>query len=175
MLALHMARIRALAARLDDVSLTAAVRVATEDLQATSAELRELARGIHPPILTEEGLSAAVEVLAERCSIPVRVTALPARRLPERVEAIAYYVIAEALTNAVRYADAERIRVGAALDGAVLEVTVVDDGAGGADPSAGTGLDGLADRVGAVGGSMIVDSPAGAGTAVRATIPLDDD
>lgn len=173
-LALHLGRIRSRVGDDADDGLVAAVAAATKDLQGASAELRDLARGIHPPILTEEGLHAAVEVLVERAGVPVEVVGLPEPRLPERVEATGYYVVAEALTNTVRYAHAGLVRIGVTMDGSVVEVSVVDDGVGGADVSAGTGLAGLADRVGALGGTLVVDSPVGVGTTVVARIPIHD-
>ena len=134
-------------------------------------ELRELARGLHPAVLTDRGLRAAVEMLAGRAPLPVEIVEVPDERLPEPVEAAAYYLIAEALTNVTKYAEASTVRVRvAARDGCVL-VEVSDDGVGGADPAAGSGLRGLADRVEALGGTLEVSSPAGAGTSLRAEIP----
>jgi PAS domain S-box-containing protein len=144
---------------------------AGDELALALEELRELARGLHPAILTDRGLRAAVEMLAARAPIPVEIAEILDERLPEPVEAAAYYLIAEALTNVTKYAHAStaRARV-AAADGTVV-VEVLDDGVGGADPTAGSGLRGLADRVEALGGSLEVISPPGAGTAVRAEIP----
>jgi PAS domain S-box-containing protein len=160
-------------AKLDsDPAGARAVLVDTGDeLALALEELRELARGLHPAILTDRGLRAAVEVLAARAPIPVEIAEIPDERLPEPVEAAAYYLIAEALTNVTKYADAStaRARVAAADGNVVVEVS--DDGVGGADPAAGSGLRGLADRVAALGGSLEVISPPGAGTAVRAEIP----
>lgn len=144
---------------------------ATAELQAAIVEVRDLARGLHPPILTEAGLAAAVEALAERTPVPVRVE-IPERRFPGQVEATAYYVIAEALTNVVRYADATEVVVSATVEGGRLLVSVADDGAGGADPGRGSGLRGLADRVAAARGSLSLESPFGEGTAVRAELPI---
>jgi PAS domain S-box-containing protein len=144
---------------------------AGDELALALEELRELARGLHPAILTDRGLRAAVEMLAARAPIPVEIAEIPDERLPEPVEAAAYYMIAEALTNVTKYADASTVRARvAAADGNVV-VEVSDDGVGGADPIAGSGLRGLADRVEALGGSLEVISPAGAGTALRAEIP----
>ena len=156
-----------------DAELTAAVGEARDQLAQALAELREMARGIHPAILTQEGLAAAVGVLAERSPVPVRNDVDLDRRLPEEVEATAYFVISEALTNAAKHAAASRARVGARLaaDGR-LAVTVTDDGRGGADGHWGSGLRGLADRVAAVGGRLRVSSPPGGGTDVRAELPL---
>ncbi len=134
-------------------------------------ELRELARGIHPAILTDRGLGPALEMLAARASIPVDLSTTLEGRLPAPVEAAAYYLVAEALTNASRHACAERVRVRLGrADGNVL-VEVADDGAGGADEHGGSGLRGLRDRVEALGGRLELESPPGAGTTLRATVP----
>lgn len=143
----------------------------TEELRAAVAEVRSLARGLHPTVLTEAGLRAAVEALAERTPIPVEID-VPAERYPEGVEVAAYYVIAEALTNVARYAHASTARVEVRVDGSQLVVRVTDDGRGGADPERGSGIRGLVDRVSAAGGSLSVDSRPGAGTALVATIPV---
>jgi PAS domain S-box-containing protein len=145
---------------------------AAEELGRALEELRELARGIHPAVLTDRGLGAALESLASRLPVPVAVVEVPAERLAEPIEAAAYYLVAEALTNVAKYAQATgaRVRVGQA-DGTVV-VEVSDDGVGGADAVAGSGLRGLADRVEALGGRLEVSSPAGAGTSLRAEIPL---
>jgi PAS domain S-box-containing protein len=144
---------------------------ATGELAAALDELRELAHGLHPAVLTDRGLGPAVESLASRVPVPVEIVELPAQRLPEPIEAASYYVIAEALTNVAKYAGASgaRVRVGS-LDGSVL-VEVSDDGVGGADSAAGSGLRGLADRVEALGGRLDVTSPPGGGTRLRAEIP----
>jgi signal transduction histidine kinase len=144
---------------------------ATTELRAAIAEVRDLARGLHPTILTEAGLAAAVDALAERTPVPVR-TSIPERRFPAPVEATAYFVIAEALTNVARYAGAAEARVTASIDGDRLVIGVEDDGAGGADPERGSGLRGLRDRVAAIGGSLSVTSPPGRGTLVQAELPL---
>jgi PAS domain S-box-containing protein len=145
---------------------------AGEELALALEELRELARGLHPAILSDRGLRAAVEMLATRAPVPVEVADVPDERLPAPVEAAAYYLIAEALTNVAKYAHASAVRVRvAAEDGRVL-VEVADDGVGGADPAAGSGLRGLADRVEALGGSLAVESARGGGTSLRAEIPV---
>jgi PAS domain S-box-containing protein len=141
------------------------------DLDAGLADLRELAHGIHPAVLTDRGLRPAVEMLAGRAPVPVEVGEIPDERLPEPVEAAAYYLIAEALTNVAKYAQASAVRVRVSASDARVLVEVSDDGVGGADPGAGSGLCGLADRVEALGGSLDVVSPVGAGTALRAEIP----
>jgi signal transduction histidine kinase len=134
-------------------------------------ELRELARGLHPAVLTDKGLRAAVQALAGRAPIHVEIAEIPAERLPESVEAAAYYLIAEALTNVAKYAHASTVQVRIAVSEGRVSVEVSDDGVGGADPAGGSGLRGLADRVEALGGALAVVSPAGAGTRVRAEIP----
>jgi signal transduction histidine kinase/uncharacterized protein YhfF len=145
---------------------------AQEEAKLATDELRELARGLHPAGLTEKGLGSALEALAGRSPIPLHVDALPERRLPPPVELTAFYLASEGLTNAVKYADADclRIHVSNRLGEAV--VRIADDGCGGADPAGGSGLAGLSDRVAALGGVLVVDSPAGAGTTLTATIPL---
>ena len=157
----------------DPAAARATLDQASDELALALDELRELARGLHPAVLTDRGLRAAVEMLAGRARFPVEIAEVPAGRLPEAVEAAAYYLIAEALTNVAKYAHASaaRVRVVAVSDASVL-VEVSDDGVGGADPAGGSGLRGLADRVEALGGSLEVASPAGAGTSLRATIPV---
>jgi signal transduction histidine kinase len=142
------------------------------ELAAAIQELRELARGIHPAILEHEGLGPAVAGLARRASIPVEVQVDVPERLPSVVESTAYFTIAEALTNVQRYAKATQARVTAVSSDRGLELEVTDDGVGGADPGRGSGLRGLADRVTALGGELVVDSPDGGGTTVAATIPV---
>ena len=142
------------------------------ELQDASAELRELARGIHPAVLTERGLSAAVGALATRCTVPVEVVDPLEERLPPAVEATAYFTIAEALTNVAKYAEASHAVVRFAREDDGLVVEVRDDGIGGASTGAGSGLSGLMDRVGALDGTLTVDSPVGEGTTVRAVLPL---
>jgi PAS domain S-box-containing protein len=145
-----------------------------EELGEASAELRELARGIHPAVLTERGLGAAITALADRASVPVEIVEVPGDRLPASVETTAYFTISEALTNVAKYAHASRATVRAAKEDGALVVEVSDDGVGGAEAAAGSGLSGLADRVGACDGSLSVTSPPGEGTIVRATLPLQE-
>jgi len=145
---------------------------AQEELKLALAELRELARGIHPAILSDRGLGAALEALAGRAPIEVHLTELPADPLPEAIEAAAYFMVAEALTNVVKYAHASQATVRVSRYNGHAVVEVADDGIGGADPGRGSGLRGLADRVSALDGSMLLDSPAGAGTRLRAEIPV---
>jgi signal transduction histidine kinase len=137
-------------------------------------DLREIARGIHPAILAQGGLAPALKALARRCTVPVQLDVRTKPRLPERVEVAAYYVIAEALTNAAKHANASVIQVVAEATDMVLHLCVRDDGAGGADLVRGSGLVGLKDRVEALGGTITVQSPAGAGTSLHAELPLAD-
>jgi signal transduction histidine kinase len=141
--------------------------------EAAINEVRELARGIHPQVLTEEGLEAALASLAQRANLPVEVRTSLKRRLPTRVEAAAYFVCSEGLANVDKYADATQATLSAEEDG-VLTVLVRDDGKGGATIDRGSGLRGLSDRVSALGGSLDVDSPAGGGTVLRVCIPVDE-
>jgi len=145
---------------------------AQEELAAGLAELRELARGIHPAVLTEHGLGPALHSLLARAQIPVEIVELPEQRLPPNVEAAAYYVIAEAVTNVGKYAQASGATVGVQRSNAHATVTVCDDGIGGADPAQGSGLHGLAARVESLRGQLAVESPQGRGTRITATIPL---
>ncbi len=142
------------------------------ELTAASAELRELARGIHPAVLTDRGLAPAVAALAARAPVPVEIVELPDDRSPTAAEAAAYFTVAEALTNVAKYARAAQATVRVAKEDGALVVEVCDDGVGGARASAGSGLSGLADRVDAVDGSLSVISPPGEGTMVRAVLPL---
>lgn len=169
-------RLVALAMRLDQAR--GGVQGAGELIDSTTSELlqairevRDLARGLHPTILGERGLAAAVEALAERATIPVR-RRIPESRLSPEVEAAVYFLIAEALTNAAKYARATMIEVEVAIDDGHVVVSVTDDGAGGADPERGSGLQGLADRLAAIGGTFSVESPVGHGTVLRSRIPL---
>ncbi len=155
----------------NDAAIEAADAAAAE-LKIAISELRELARGIHPAILTEAGLGAAMTALAERSPIPVTVSAVPDRRLSPALEAAAYFVVSEALANVAKYAGATQASIGAECRGTTLRVEVGDDGVGGADGSRGTGIRGLQDRVAAVGGRLTVESPRGQGTLVVAEIPI---
>jgi signal transduction histidine kinase len=141
------------------------------DLEAARAELREFARGIHPAILSTRGLAAAIHELASRSPIPVEVFVTTERFAPA-VEAAAYFVCSEALTNVAKYAEASQARVSITVNGRRLRIQVSDDGRGGADPSAGSGLRGLADRVEAFGGSVVIESPPGRGTRLSAELPV---
>jgi signal transduction histidine kinase len=148
------------------------VRQAGEEATLALKELRDLARGIHPAILINRGLAAALDDLAARTSVPVQVVAAPQERLPEQVEATAYFVVSECLANIDKHAQATSATVSVTPVEGQLAVTVRDDGVGGAAVDAGSGLQGLEDRVGALDGTLDVESPAGEGTIVHATIPL---
>jgi signal transduction histidine kinase len=159
--------------RLDGASPEAAASIdaAAAELRTALAELRELARGIHPAILTEEGLAGALDSLAERSAVPVVIGEVTEERLPPTVEATAYYVVSEALANVAKHSGATQATVDAGVAGGLLRVRVTDDGRGGAEPARGSGLRGLSDRVAALGGSLEVESPSGRGTRVVAEIP----
>ena len=147
------------------------VRSAHEEAKLALVEIRDLARGIHPAVLTDRGLDAALSSLAARSPVPVTLSSeLGDERLSEQAESAAYFVVAEALTNVARHSGAAHAAVSAVRDDGVLVVEVRDDGAGGAEPS-GSGLAGLRDRVGALGGSLVVESPPGGPTLVTAVIP----
>jgi PAS domain S-box-containing protein len=145
---------------------------AIELLASATAELRELARGIHPAVLTDHGLGPAVHALTARAPLPVVVLEVPGERLPPPVEAAVYFTIAEALTNVARYAHATEATVRIAVGEQEAVVEVADDGIGGADGRFGSGLRGLADRLGALDGRLELHSPPGAGTRLRAVVPL---
>jgi signal transduction histidine kinase len=144
---------------------------AAGELDAALGELRELARGIHPALLSERGLETALEMLARRAPLPVDLGGVPQERLPEAVELAAYFVVAEALTNVAKYAAASRATVDITRMNGKLVVKVEDDGVGGADPDAGTGLRGLADRLAVIEGRLEIDSQPGKGTTITAKIP----
>jgi signal transduction histidine kinase len=145
---------------------------AREEAQHAVSELRELARGIHPAILSDRGLAAALEALAARAPVPVEVTGVPENGLRRGVEAAAYFVVAEALTNVAKYANASCATVELSLEEDCLRVQIRDDGVGGADPAMGTGLSGLCDRVEALDGRLDVHSPRGEGTTITVEMPL---
>jgi PAS domain S-box-containing protein len=147
------------------------LREVSEELNLALGELRELARGLHPGILADRGLAMALESLAGRAPIPVEITVVPSEPLPEAVEVAVYYVAAEALTNVAKYAQASEAKVRVELEDRRAIVEIADDGLGGADPRGGSGLQGLADRVEALGGRLDVCSPKGAGTTLHAEIP----
>jgi len=155
--------------------LTSTLDAAADQLKAALAELRELAKGIHPAILTEAGLGPALRSLARESPTPVTARLDVPDDVPGPVAAAAYYVAAEALTNIAKYANAGQVELIAGTGPDGLRIEIADDGGGGADPAAGSGLRGLADRVAALGGRLEILSPAGGGTRIVATIPLADD
>jgi len=169
-LSLTLGIARSQAAATSDGELAAALDEAADELRLALAELRELARGIHPVILSEAGLGPALTALAERSPIPATVATAPPDRLPARVEETAYYVASEALANAAKHARATAVTISARRCERGLVVEIGDDGAGGADPN-GSGLRGLADRVAAVDGRLEVRSPAGEGTWITVELP----
>jgi signal transduction histidine kinase len=171
------------------VSLTLTLRLAREKLESDPGEvgpmldrarieldealdeLRDLARGIHPTVLADRGIGAAVEALARPAPVPVELAELPDQRLPEQVELATYFVVAEALTNVAKHASATHASVSVTGGNDRLVVEVGDDGVGGAEFDRGTGLRGLADRLGAIEGRLEIESEPGRGTTVSATIP----
>jgi len=144
---------------------------ASQEVILAIDELRELAHGIHPSELRDLGLARAVRSIALRSTLPIQVVELPDVRLDPSAEAAAYFLVSEALANARKHAHAGAVTVRAATRGGILQVEIADDGIGGAHPTPGSGLEGLADRVEAVGGTLRIDSPAGMGTRVLASIP----
>ena len=149
------------------------VRRAGDEARLAIEELRDLARGIHPAILTNRGLGSALEDLGSRSGLPVEIVAVPDRRLPDQVEAAAYFIVSESLTNAAKHAGASAAWVSATAVNGTLRVEVRDDGSGGAAVGSGSGLTGLEDRVEALDGTLEIHSPSGAGTVLRAEIPLE--
>jgi signal transduction histidine kinase len=168
-LTLRMAEKRAAEGTPDAAEL---VHKAGEEAGLALRELRDLARGIHPAILTNRGLPAALDDLAGRASVPVEVVEAPTERLPDQVEAAAYFVVSECLANIDKHAEATQATVALRPVDGRLEVVVTDDGRGGADLGNGTGLQGLEDRVGALDGKVALESPPGGGTRVQVSIPL---
>jgi signal transduction histidine kinase len=159
--------------RSDPEAAAELIAQAREEAQLAVRELRELARGIHPAVLSDRGLGPALEALAARAPVPVEVNGVPTDALAPPVEACAYFVTAEALTNVAKYAHANEASVDLALECDRLRVQVRDDGIGGADIDGGTGLHGLRDRVDALDGSLELDSPPGGGTTLTVEIPLE--
>jgi signal transduction histidine kinase len=176
-MALQLGAVRARASRsanpdlASDAAVASALEELTDQLSLTLEDLRNLARGIHPAVLTEGGLRPALLSLAERSPVPAHVAAAPSERLPSTVEATAYFIVSEALVNAAKHARASSVTISVARCSEHLEVSVLDDGVGGADAARGSGLGGLADRAAAVGGALSVESPPGGGTHVTARIP----
>jgi signal transduction histidine kinase len=156
----------------DDPALAETLDRAQEELQTSLAELRELARGIHPAVLSDRGLEPALHAVVDRVPVPVTLEVDTAERLPEPVETAAYFVVSEALANIAKYARASHARVVVRRVNGRVTVEVVDDGVGGADAAGGSGLRGLADRVAALDGTLSLHSPAGQGTRLQAEIPL---
>jgi len=156
-----------------DPEAAAALEHAHREVKETLAELRDLVRGIHPAVLTDRGLDAALSALAARSPVPVRVD-IPdppsLTRASTSAQAAAYFVVAEALTNAAKHADAHQVVVTVTADD-TLRLVIADDGRGGAHPTPGSGLDGLRSRVAALDGSFDLDSPAGAGTRLTVEVP----
>jgi len=163
--------LRMMRTKLEGTQMEGDVDALSERLAAALADLRELARGIHPAILTDRGLAPAIGSLADRGTIPIDTDVRVDRRLDPAVEAAAYFLVAEALTNVTRYAHATSARVDVAREGDEIVVLVADDGVGGVDLEAGSGLRGLQDRLATVGGTLSIDSPPGAGTRLLARIP----
>lgn len=159
------------AAASGDPDLVRTAEHARSQLLQATAELREMARGVHPAVLTQDGLEAALSTLADRSPLPVRLHLELDRRPPAEVEATAYFLVSEALTNAARHAGAHAVEVCVSLDGGRLTVEVTDDGTGGAELEAGGGLQGLADRLSVLGAQLEVASPPGGGTTVRSVLP----
>jgi signal transduction histidine kinase len=171
-------RLELLAEQLRRTRLTAGSAAATERIDRTETqlartleELRRLAHGLHPRVLTEAGLAGALASLAEQAPVPVEVVA-PAARLPADVEVVAYFLCSEALANISKHASASRVSISVTSNNGWVRIEIEDDGRGGADPARGTGLRGLADRVEALGGTLQLESRTGAGTRLAAEIPL---
>ena len=156
---------------LADPDARAQLDVAQREVDLSLAELRDLARGIHPAVVTGHGLAVALEQVAARAPLPVRLSVDVGGRLPEPVEVAAYYVVTESLTNVAKHAQASKVDVTVGRVDGGISVEIVDDGVGGADSEQGSGLRGLADRVEALGGRLRVWTPRGGGTRVRAEIP----
>ena len=157
----------------DQHQLNEQLSLAVTGLGTISDELREISRGMHPAILSRGGLGAAIKGLARRAAVPVGLDLHIDRRMSDQVEVVAYYVVAEALTNAAKYAHASEVLVRAAVEDEELRLAVSDNGVGGALVGGGSGLIGLQDRVEVLGGSFEVDSPNGVGTTLVALIPVE--
>jgi signal transduction histidine kinase len=154
-----------------DVEASARVAEAEVELQGALTEIRDFALGVHPPVLAERGLMPALSSLAERSTVPV-VLNVPPERFRGDIEMALYFVCAEALTNVAKYAHAARVTIDVVRDERMVTVTITDDGVGGADPRAGSGLVGLADRIEALDGVLAVHSPPDGGTVVMASLPV---
>ncbi len=169
--ALELGRLRQQASRAGHDDIASVLRLVTDDLEAAVGELRALARGLHPTVLTDHGLPVAVEALAQRTALPLEVD-LRLPRLPAPVETTGYFTIVEALSNTIRHAAATQVRVGGRIHGDHVEITVEDDGIGGATPDGGSGLSSLDDRARAIGGTLDVHSPPAGGTTLTLRLPL---
>ena len=156
----------------EDALRTQVARVA-DGLRGAAEELQELSRGIHPSVVSKHGLSPALKALVRRSHVPVKLDLRVDRRLPDQVEVAAYYIVSEALTNAAKHADATRVWVSVRIDEDRLCLSIRDDGVGGADPTRGSGLIGLKDRVEAIGGKISIESPPQEGTRIEVELPLD--
>ncbi len=170
-IAMELGRARAKLAEQDPAGADALLAGAHEESKRAMGELRDLVRGIHPSVLTDRGLDAAISGIGERCPMPVDVTVDVAARPPAAQETAAYYVVAESLTNVTRHSRATRAAVDVALRDGRLAVTVSDDGCGGAAGVPGSGLEGLRQRIEALDGTLTVDSPPGGPTTIRAELP----
>jgi signal transduction histidine kinase len=148
---------------------------ATEELSLVQAQIQDLSHGLHPSVLNGGGLGAAVKTLTRRFPVPAALDIDVGRRLPDPIEVTAYYVMSEALANVLKHASASLVRITLNSNDESLDLTIHDDGVGGADPRDGSGLAGLMDRVAAVGGTMCITSPTGAGTSLRVQIPAGSD
>jgi signal transduction histidine kinase len=146
---------------------------AANEVTAALNEVRDIARGIHPAVLSQGGLAPALQALARRSAVPVRLAVSTIGRPAEHIEVTAYYIVSELLTNAAKHARASVVQVTVEQRDKTLHLSVGDDGVGGADPARGSGLIGLRDRVEAIGGTAVIQSPAGAGTTVLVSLPLD--
>jgi signal transduction histidine kinase len=169
-LALHLRDAAGIAQR-EPERVSPLLEQAESELQLAIDELRELAHGIHPAVLVDLGLAEAIKSLALRSSIPVRLLEVPQSRLDETGETVGYYVVAEAIANALKYSEASFIQVRATASGGSLRIEILDDGVGGAAERPGSGLEGLRDRAEAIGGNMELVSRAGFGTSIVVTIP----
>jgi signal transduction histidine kinase len=156
----------------EDKELIAQLAHVRQGLEGALDDLRELSRGIHPAVLSEGGLRPAVRALARRSAVPVELNFSVDQRLADHVEVGAYYVISEALTNAAKHAQASKVDVTAHVHDGMLQLTIDDDGVGGADPARGSGLTGLTDRVAALRGTIAIASPPGRGTSLRVELPV---
>jgi signal transduction histidine kinase len=170
-LALQLRAIQASGAA-DPADLRAELDGVASGLEGALDDLREVSRGIHPAILSEGGLGPALQMLGRRSAIPVEVDQTIEARLPPQVEVAAFYIVSEALTNAAKHADASVAQVSVRQYDGLLHLCVRDDGGGGADPVKGTGLIGLTDRVQALGGTIVIHSPAGEGTTLDVDLPV---